>query len=56
MSNKTKNDYNELRLYANEIMRQLYEAGEADQLKILVSYGKVALEHIEAEKKAGKRP
>lgn len=52
---KTKNDYNELRLYANEIMRQLYEAGEVEQLDILRLYAEVAIKHIGDEEKSGKR-
>jgi hypothetical protein len=32
---KSKKEYNELRLLANEIIRQLYEAGELEQILIL---------------------
>jgi len=52
---KTKNDYNELRCYANEIMHQLYQAGEIGQLELLVNYGNSAVSHIKAEIKSGRR-
>lgn len=45
---------NTLRLYANEIMRQLYEAGQLDQLRILEIYAARALEV--AKEKTGKVP
>ena len=45
------NDANEERLIANEIMRRLYEAGEAEQLRILMLYAKRCIELIDEEKK-----
>ncbi len=41
---------NAWRQYANEIMRQLYEAGETDQLKILRSYANTAINLLERPK------
>ncbi len=49
MPKKSSSELNELRLYANEIMRQLYEAGERGQLDILVIYGKICIECIDRE-------
>lgn len=43
----TSAEANEKRLLANEIMRQLYDAAEGEQLRILVAYGKAALEILE---------
>lgn len=51
MDNKTANM---LRLHANEIMRQLYEAGQLDQLRILEIYATRCLEI--AKEKTGKVP
>lgn len=50
----TKNDLNELRLHANEIMRILYENSESGQLAILRSYADSCIKMIESENKAGK--
>lgn len=43
---------NELRLTANEIMRQLYELGEREQLRILVAYGHAAINLIDQKEQA----
>lgn len=48
----TDSEANELRLVANEIMRQLFEAGQRDQLDMLRCYAKIAIEHL--DKKATK--
>lgn len=51
MTDKEANDF---RLYANEIMRRLYEAGQLDQLRILELYATNALQT--AKEKTGKVP
>lgn len=51
MDDKTAND---LRLYANEIMRRLYEAGQLDQLRILELYAKGCID--DAKELTGKVP
>jgi len=51
MSAKKSEHWNELRLYANEIMRQLYEAGERRQLEILRMYSEQAIKMLDKEKK-----
>lgn len=45
----TDDEANELRLYANEICRRLWEAGQEDQLKILHHYIEVALQTKKAK-------
>lgn len=46
---KTDHEYNELRLVANEIMRQLYEGGKRDQLHILEQYAKNAIQILDTK-------
>ncbi len=46
----TDSEANELRLVANEIMRQLYEADKRDQLNLLGMYAKRAIEEIDKAK------
>ena len=48
------NEANEKRLIANEIMRQLYEAGQLTQLRLLELYATAALKT--AKEKTGKVP
>ena len=43
----TADELNTLRLHANEIMRQLYLAGEREQLSILRQYAERAIEEID---------
>ena len=43
----TVDELNTLRLQANEIMRQLYLAGEREQLNILLKYAERAIEEID---------
>ena len=47
---------NEIRLIANEIMRQLYEGGYRYQLHLLKRYAEVAIEHIDNKPKQPDRP
>lgn len=42
-------DNNDLRLYANEIMRRLYIDGEREQLEILRLYAARCIEEIDAK-------
>ena len=43
----TADELNTLRLHANEIMRQLYLAGEREQLNILLKYAERSIEEID---------
>lgn len=42
----TADEANSIRLYANEIMRQLYIAGEREQLELLRMYAVGAIEEL----------
>jgi hypothetical protein len=41
---------NDIRLIANEIINRLYKADKREQLWILMSYAKVAIEYIDNKK------
>lgn len=52
MSTKiSKDNANEYRLTANEIMRLLYEAGQREQLELLRSYADTAIKMIDKDKR-----
>ena len=51
MNDDKQRTANDQRLLANQIMYDLYVAGEVEQLKILVQYGKAALEMLNNERK-----
>ncbi len=46
LAGETMNDENEIRLMANELMRRLYEMNAVEQLEILESYARAAIEQI----------
>jgi len=45
----TDSHANEIRLIANEIMRQLYEAGQREQLDLLRMYAEIALKRMDEQ-------
>jgi hypothetical protein len=44
-----KEEANELRLIANEIMRRLYESKHTGQLEILTGYGKACVDLLKSK-------
>jgi len=46
----TKDRANQIRLTANEIIMQLFRAGELEQLEILLQYSQMAVDNLKNKK------
>ena len=46
----TKDHANQIRLTANEIIMQLFHAGELEQLEILLQYSQMAVDNLKNKK------
>jgi len=46
----TKDHVNQIRLTANDIIMQLYRAGELGQLEILLQYSQMAVDNLKNKK------